>query len=213
MKKIVSVFLAFLIQGSAWATSINPLDDGGWELVAHMSGIGGMFDGNGELQPGYSYGSFVASPTAATPDFARAFPVVAGEILFITGDFSVWGIANYADLRTAIDARSGTFAPNLAFEVGINGVIYNTIGNVLSRNGFAEDPWISIEGDHIYAVNNSRIVWGENDYNGTHTTLKNTHGGLNVFVRPFAEAPAPMTLLLFGAALLTLPRFRTGARV
>lgn len=43
------------------ATSINPLDDGGWALVAHMSNVGGYFDGVGELAPDYSYGAFVSN--------------------------------------------------------------------------------------------------------------------------------------------------------
>ena len=105
------------------ATSPNPLDDGGWELVAHMSNSGGMFDGNGELMPNYAYGTFNPNPAASTPDFQRAFPVVADKILFITGDLSIWGIADYGDLRALIDDRGGVFSPNLAFEIGVDGVI------------------------------------------------------------------------------------------
>ena len=165
------------------ATYPNPLDDAGWELVAHMSNSGGMFDGNGELMPGYSYGTFVPNPVSSTPDFQRAFPVVADKILFITGDSSIWAIADYGDLRTLIDARAGVFPPNLAFETGVNGVISNTTGNVLSRLGVNEDPWISMEGDHSYGVYNQRIVWGENNYNNIHVNLKNNHGGINVYVK------------------------------
>jgi len=50
------------------------------------------------------------------------------------------------------------FSPNLPFEIGVNGVISNTMGNVISRAGALEDPWISMEGDHFYAVDNQRIV-------------------------------------------------------
>lgn len=208
MKKIITILFAFLLQGTAAATSINPLNDGGWQLVAHMSNNGGMFDGNGELLPSYSFGAFVANPTAATPDFARAYPVDAAEILFITGDLSVWGIADYAALRTLIDARGGVLAPNLAFEVGINGVISNTVGNVLSRNGFLEDPWITLQGDHFAGISNQLIVWGENNFSGPHEILKNTRGGLNVYVRSAAAAPASSVLLLFAAGLLGLVALR-----
>ena len=168
-----------LVAAPADASSHSPLDDGGWVLVAHMSDSGGMFDGNGELAAGYSYGTFVSNPVASTPDFQRAFPVVANEILFITGDGSVWGIADYGDLRALIDTRGNAFGPNLAFETNSGG----TTGNVLSRNGVVEDPWISIVGDHSYGVNNSWIVWGENNYPGIHRHLKNNHGGINVFVK------------------------------
>ena len=177
--------------GPVAATSPNPLDDGGWELVAHMSDIGGMFDGNGELSPTYTYGTFNPNPIASTPDFQRAFPVVADKILFITGDGSIWGIADYGDLRALIDARAGVFSPNLAFEVGVGGVISNTEGNVLSRPGALEDPWISIDGDHWDGIANQRIVWGENDWGSPatlHTVLKNEHGGINVYVRGLAPA-------------------------
>jgi hypothetical protein len=55
--RLISVFVvlamvfSFANVSSVAATSPNPLDDGGWELVAHMSNSGGMFDGNGELMP------------------------------------------------------------------------------------------------------------------------------------------------------------------
>ena len=175
------------------ATPPTPLDDGGWELVAHMSNSGGMFDGNGELMPGYAYGTFNSNPVASTPDFQRAFPVVADKILFITGDLSIWGIADYGDLRALIDAQGSVppFSPNLAFEIGVNGVVSNTTGNVISRAGALEDPWISMEGDHFYGVDNQRIVWGENNWNFApgHVALKNNHGGINVYIMSGNESP------------------------
>ncbi|GEM_PF-4513846 len=128
MKKIIALLIFILIQNASRATSINPLDDSGWELVAHMSNTGGMFDGNGELRPNYSFGIFDPSPTAAKADFAREFPFQAREILFITGDLSIWAITDYNSLRDLIDARGNDFSPNLAFEIGINGVISNHIG-------------------------------------------------------------------------------------
>ncbi|CAK0759300.1 hypothetical protein CCP3SC1AL1_2620001 [Gammaproteobacteria bacterium] len=113
------------------ATSPNPLDDAGWELVAHMSNSGGVFDGDGDLSPNYSYGTFNSHPAADTPDFERAFSPSVLEILFITGDGKVWAITDYSALRALIDARGADFNPNIAFEVGIDGVISKTVGNVL----------------------------------------------------------------------------------
>jgi len=164
----------------------------GWELVAHMSNTGGMFDGDGDLRPDYSFGVFDSDPTASTADFQREFPFFAGEILFMTGDLSIWGITDYTSLRNIIDARGGDLNPNLAFEIGINGVVSNTVGNVLSRVGKTEDPWVSIQGSHSDGVTNELIAWGESNHSsGTHKFLKNNHGGLNVFIRagvpPVAE--------------------------
>lgn len=212
------------------ATSPNPLDDGGWVLVAHMSNSGGMFDGNGELSSTYNYGAFVANPVPSTPDFQRAFPIVADKILFITGDLSVWGIADYGALRTLIDARGNVQAPNLAFEIGVNGVISNTTGNVLSRAANPEDPWISIDGSHTAGITNQRIVWGENNYGaGTHQALKNSHGGINVYVRAartvtfgansgsgtmvpqVSSVPAALTLSTFTRAGYTFAGWNTAA--
>ncbi len=191
---VLAMLFSFANVSSVAATSPNPLDDGGWELVAHMSDSGGMFDGNGELMPGYAYGTFVANPVASTPDFQRAFPVVADEILFITGDLSIWGIADYGDMRNLIDTHGGNQGLNLAFEIGVGGVISNTTGNVLSRITQAEDPWISIDGVHGTGITNQRIVWGENNYGaGTHQTLKNSHGGINVYVKA-GNQPTPVTL-------------------
>jgi len=166
----------------------TPLDEAGWHLVAHMSDSGGIFDGNGELKPNYSYGTFVSNPLPNTPDFQRVFPVAADEILFITGDFTIWAIAKYQELRTLIDTQGKDFEPNLAFKIGVNGVESNTVGNVLSQND-RQDPWISMTGGHHDAYKNQRIIWGEDDYpektiwSTKHSELKNNHQGINVYVR------------------------------
>jgi hypothetical protein len=105
--RLVLVVLVVVFSGwssGAWATSVNPLDDGGWEIVAHISNQGGMFDGNGDLDPSYSYGTFVSNPGFTTPDFQRVFPFEAVTILFITGDRTVWAIADFAELQSLITA-------------------------------------------------------------------------------------------------------------
>lgn len=196
--------IALGASGSAHATSINPLADGGWSLVAHMSNQGGMFDGNGDLQPTYSYGTFDPNPSAATPDFERAFPFPAKDILFITGDLSVWGIADYASMSSLINAAASDPSPNLPFEIYSGGTISNVTGNVLSRGFTLEDPWISINGNHFSGIANQFIVWGENDYQDAsgHEALKNSHGGINVYIRDFtAQVPEPATFALISLGL------------
>src|SRR5258705_8872907 len=76
-----------------------------------------------------------------------------------------------------------------------------TIGNVLSRNGLAEDPWISLQGDHGAGIFNHQIIWGEADYAGPHTELLQAHDGINVFVS-VAPVPEPSTwaMMILGFA-------------
>ena len=185
----------------------SPLLESGWELVAHMSNSGGLFgdtiaDG-GNLDSAFSFGSFVANPTPTTPDFARAFPIVASEILFISGDELFWAIADYNNLRNLIDAFGGDQTPNIQLQVSINGVESNTVGNVLSRSTQPEDPFISIDGSHGNGRTNELIIWGEANFLGAdHIALKNSHDGVNVYVRAEAvQQPIP-TLNEWGIIVL-----------
>jgi len=58
-----------------------------WTLVAHMSNQGGMFDGQGDLTPTYSYGTYADNPQASTADFQKTFSIQPNsKILFVTGD-------------------------------------------------------------------------------------------------------------------------------
>jgi hypothetical protein len=154
--------------------------DDGWVLVAHMSNEGGMFDIDSDLDPFKSWGTFVDPPLAETADFQHSFSFTNDDIMFRTGDESVWAIADYAELRGLIDAGAGDFAPNLCFETSDG----TTEGNVLMRKN-PEDPWISMNGSHDDGIASERIVWGEANYSaGTHQALKNAHGGINVYVHP-----------------------------
>lgn len=196
---------------NVWATSINPLDDGGWEVVAHMNGFSSiMFGGNCQLFSSciFQQQNYNSNPSAGTGDFQIVFPVVAEEILFITGDKAIWGITNYNELRNLIDGADGNFDPNIAFEIGVNGNISNTMGNILSRSGVREDPWISLQGGHFDGITNGMIAWGEDRFNNdaAHETLKNSHGGINVYVRAasVSTVPVPAAAWLFGSGLLGL---------
>ena len=147
-----------------------------------------QFNVGGDLRKNYEYGIFTWYPTPDTPDFQRVFPVQDPyEIMFVTGDAYAWAITGYAKLRTLIDDRGSDFQPNISFLTSIDGVVLHTEGNVLSRPGVSEDPWISIDGSHISAINNGRIVWGEADWDESQSqlSLKNLHGGINVYIREF----------------------------
>jgi hypothetical protein len=184
--------------GLGGAVLASPLDTGNWYQIARMSGSdAGMFDGNGAFNPVYSFGTF--SSPLQSDDFHRPFSAFDGmEILFITGDQSIWGRTSYAGLMSVVAANSGTFTPNITFESHLGTVQ----GNILSRPYAPEDPWISLVGDHFAGIAATMIIWGENDFVGSHAALKNARNGINVFVStPGVETPLPAALPLFASAV------------
>ena len=205
--KLASIAITLVFSISIKVALASPLDVGTWQHVARMSdGDAGVFDGVGELFSTYTYGTNTGNPLQMT-DFQTSFDVYDGmDILFITGDGEIWGKTKYSDLRSLIDARAGDFNPNIAFDARVNGVEQIVMGNVLSRSPYSEDPWITLVGSHADGVNNSLIIWGENDfYNGNnHSNLKNQHLGVNVYV---STVPIPAAVWLFGSGLLGLIGF------
>jgi hypothetical protein len=168
-----------------------------------MAPDGGMHDGNGNLQPNYTYGTNSGNPLQPN-DFQIPFEVYAGmEIVFITGDQQVWGKTSYSTLRSLIDSAQGDFTPNIQFVAHVNGIDLITMGNVLSRIGVPEDPWISLLGDHVQGIITSLILWGEADYQGPHINLSQAHNGVNVYVSNLvAQTPLPGALVLFLSGLM-----------
>jgi hypothetical protein len=62
-----------------------------WTQIAYMAPDGNQFNGNGNLQATYSYGT-----VGSSSDWETTFTTYAGQqILFITGDGQYWGIADY----------------------------------------------------------------------------------------------------------------------
>lgn len=192
--------------------SASPLDTGSWLQIARMSNSDfGMFDGNGAFNPAYTFGSF--SSSLQVDDFHRPFSTYAGmSILFITGDQQIWGQTNYAELKGLIDAQSNNFNPNITFNAHFGGTDQTVMGNVLSRAGAPEDPWISLLGGHDQGVATGMILWGESDYpSSQHALLKNLHSGVNVYVSQLiAAVPLPGALPLFASVLglLGIARWR-----
>jgi hypothetical protein len=225
----------------------TPLRESGWTLLSHAANTGDYFSGNGKLRLNYSYSDNANADANAgygssswynvmpwTPDFA--IPVSTSllrrvndlEIMFVSGDASLWAIADFMDLRTAIDddedAQDGTGAAVAANTIDFHvsapdfqGYVKRVQGNVLSkkrrrdsnstsnkRNSKQHDDGddllrISVQGSLMQGIKHQRIVWGEGDYyfndpqqnnrgssNHNHNkdySLKNDHGGINVYVR------------------------------
>ena len=152
-----------------------------WKLVGFLSGSGGMFKGDNDLKGTVNFAR------SSNGEYLTTFPADAEWISFRTKDWQVQGLMKYQDLRRVIDAREGNFEPNIDVLLldkrkGLDKHTW-TKGNVLSRSGAVEDPWISLEGGHYDGINNEMIVWGENGYGaGTHQNLKNKHGGMEIEV-------------------------------
>lgn len=209
IRSIVASSLTLFLADAAIAATASPLDTGAWYQVARMSDSdAGVFDGNGELQSDYTFGTYTSENQIA--DFARSFDVYDGmDIVFITGNGAMWALSDYATLRTTIDARAGTQNVNFRWDT----TSLNAGGqdaNILSRNGAAEDPWISWSGAHSDGVNSTGILWGENDWSAVsnHGALKNSNGGVNVWVSVAAPIPVPASgvLLLAGFGGLAVVR-------
>ena len=158
----------------------NPLLEEGWTLVAHMKNSGGIFAGDSNLSPTYAFGTFKENPSATDADFYRPFAPNSSEILFITGNGKYFARGRYAEVLARVTARAGQFGPNIDFTIAVNGVVSATRCNILSRGNNFEDPWISLAPNHTPTL----TIWGDNGFVGPHSAVKNSNGGINVYIRP-----------------------------
>ena len=135
------------------------------------------------------------------------------DFLFITGNWEIWALSDYATLRTTIDARAAEFGLNFSWDATSSSATGQQ-ANILSRTGAVEDPWISFSGTHLQGRDNTGLLWGENDWSGStaHGTLKNTNGGVNVWVSVAAPVPVPASGLLLLAGLGGLAAARRARR-
>lgn len=203
--RYLGLFVSGALAGSAThAATSSPLDSGSWFQVARMADADpGVFSGDGDLRADYNFGTF--SNALQNTDFARQFAVFDGmDILFITGNGAIWALSDYATLRQTIDARSGSQSVNFSWD----STSLNAAGqgaNILSRSGVTEDPWISLSGTHGEGVSVTGILWGENNWpsgnSSAHSALKDSNGGVNVWVSVAAPVPLPASGLLLFAGL------------
>ncbi|HUQ37159.1 MAG TPA: VPLPA-CTERM sorting domain-containing protein [Aestuariivirga sp.] len=165
-------------------------------MSADVTGNLGMFNGNCNLSStcDYSLDSY--------GDFWSSFDTFTGQqILFITGNDQIWAAASYAAVQQIINDAAEVFTPNITWsDAGLGGFsIGSVVGNILQRAGVSEDPWITLLGDHCNP-DCSGILWGEsNYYHPAHVSLKNSSGGVRVYVT--SEVPLPASLPLFAAGL------------
>ncbi|MBU6377761.1 MAG: choice-of-anchor D domain-containing protein [Gammaproteobacteria bacterium] len=156
---------------------------GGWMQVRRIAGVGGWYPFDDNLRGTTpSNPQFSAEINAATHwSLKFDYFVDSGtEYLFSSGDGTVWCVLRRGtrdfDGGTTLAARNST----VLYSSGTT-LAEGAKTNVLQRGVFLEDPWIGCEGDHT--ANTQRMLYGEAGI-GDHRALKNTRGGINVFVRP-----------------------------
>jgi hypothetical protein len=183
-----SVNTAVELEEAAACLSSLPNDLDGWTMVAHMSGVDGKaFLGNTNLESTKSYNCPIdldpSSVTPTTADFQCSFDDITNirnEVLFVTGDLSIWAKASYEDI-----ARGGADAlvANTEFERCVCGKESSITGSILNRSDFPDDPWIAIADGGSYDGSRAGLmIWGENGATG-HAYLRVHHGGVNVYIR------------------------------
>jgi hypothetical protein len=122
-----------------------------WVLVAHMSDTGGMFAGRTKLKADVSFGSFVENPLFETADFQREFPFIPTKIKLVTGNKAHSVIYDWEKFRSVIDTcDASSFNANIDIQYSSDeeNTYHAAQGNILSRCGAAEDPWIDLSDKH-----------------------------------------------------------------
>ena len=189
---IADYFRNRILKFNSTFPAANPLD-GTWTQVGNMSYItNAMFTGNCNLSATCSSNNGV--------DFWKSF-AAPDKLLFTTGDGLYWGVANFSDITAIVASAGGVTTPNITWvSAGENGTDRGSTitGNILYRGaGNAEDPWVTLNGS--YCANScNEVLWGENGFAGSQTTLMLSHGGVQVYASSllgqtiaFGAAPSP----------------------
>lgn len=99
------------------------------------------------------------------------------EFLFTTGDFSRWLIADHEQVNGAIYSNAlRTIKQSSISETPYQVRWYNR------GDSNKEDPWVSLE-DHSVSVNNTTIMYGENSWSSSSSTLSIHATGMYVYTR------------------------------
>jgi hypothetical protein len=161
-------------------------------MVAHMSGVDGKaFLGNTNLlESTKSYNCpnnlDPSSVTPTTADFQCSFDDIINirnEVLFVTGDRSIW-----ADKGSYEDITHGGTDPfavaNTEFQRCVCGIESSITGSILNRPEILEDPLIAIaDGDSYDGSRAGLMIWGESG-STDNSFLRFYHGGVNVYIHP-----------------------------
>jgi hypothetical protein len=161
--------------------------DGGWELVANVPGWGpwlSVRSGTGSAHAAFTadmaLNTEAHDPREWDHDVGFLLPfndTDVTQVMFLTGDKTVMCVLSLADVRQQVNStvensevaasRGAAVSPGL-------------LTNVLNDGVTATHPYIGCEGRH--ARNMRHLMWAEGGKE-SYATLKNSHGGVGVFVR------------------------------
>ena len=145
-----------------------------WKLVRRVKAGNTWHPATDRLLGTDVYGTYDPSD-AADSTFSIQFDTLpCDEFLFATGDRTKWLVAKkssvigayYANQQRAVERSSANSQPHTI-------AWYN-------RASAIEDPWVSIT-DHSSAIAAADIVYGGNNFGGTHAQILSQHNGANVF--------------------------------
>ena len=157
---------------------------GGWLRVRHIAPDGTWFPGTDDLSGVYSLNEEQAVVDSSAKSWSLPFSqfINAGtEFLFKSGDGSAWCAIRRGS--TVFNGSNGSAATQILDSFGV-GLYPGELTTVLHQS-IPETPWIGCEGSH--EQNQARMLYGENGSTDANTAFKDTHGGIDIFVRKLAQ--------------------------
>lgn len=150
-------------------------DGGGWTLVRRLAPTTTTwFPVNDNLIGGQGFGTYVASPSAATNNGLAFSAIPYSEFRIASGDNARW-------MRFAKTELQKAYASNCTYSATISASTTSATPYATSwcfRSNYAEDPWISYQGT------GATTLYGENSYVYSWTGGATAPvGGINVFIR------------------------------
>ena len=172
---VIKSYAPEFYMSGGWAMYDGNKDQGSnWHFIASAVGSGNWpaYDKNFESAQADSGTYPSADGYGIINDMYKRFDSIAAtEILFMTGDQSRWFITELNVIQTL-------HSLNFRYLANSGNLGHATEGNIMHRaNG--EDPWIDATNSHT----GSHIFWGENSNSNYISSIKNTYGGIFVFVK------------------------------
>ena len=156
-------------------------DGGGWTLVLRHKPWDNWISFDSDLRGAAACGVPPVHPQSGDEGALEFDALPFGDFLFATGDGALQGVLDKEDVWA------------LHWEGDPNSRVKYSRGTAVRAGGFTnvvhfdfarEQPWIGFEGTHDQ--NKPAMLFGENG-DANYLTAKNTHGGANVFVRPYCN--------------------------
>jgi uncharacterized protein YycO len=162
-------------------------DGGGWTLVRRLAASSTAWHPVNDNAAGTApaYGTYVASPQAASTFSLSYSTIPYSDLKFATGDGAKWVIV----AKTVMATSTGSCGVKVNVKAShVSAVPYTVAFCLRYAAATPEDPWVSVY-DHGYGGTTSTadndtasMLYGENT-TALWSTWRTTRGGANVFIR------------------------------